>query len=82
MLLCIFVLMVPSYRSFQTKKKLHLEMGVKFHAFQEASLKTNDIGLSSHFLSLNTHSCNGILHNNEDEMQLELQAATWMRHVG
>lgn len=81
MLLCIFVLMLPSYRSFRTKKRLQLEMGVKFHALQEASLKTNDIGLPCYFLSLNTHSHNGILHNNEDETQLELQAATWMRHV-
>lgn len=81
MLLCIFVLMLPSYRSFQTKKKLQLEMGVKFHVFQEASLKTNDIGLPCYFLSLNTHSHNGIRHHNEDETQLELQAATWMRHV-
>ena len=72
MLLCIFVLMVPSYRSFQMKKKLQLEMEVKFHAFQEASLKTSDIGLPCHLLSLNIYSHNGILHNNEDETQLEL----------
>lgn len=84
MLLYISVLTEPSYKSSWKKRRFQLRIYIGWISCilsWEGSLETSHTGLPCYFLSLNIHSHNGTLHDNENETRLELQATPWRRHA-